>query len=106
MAPTKKPKSLARRTGINRRKNEAKARKRKARVIEAVEKDLEVPVEIELHPNAERGLADNIMEPAWYKMFDTHAGNHVEEEHWDDIFSPMEGDHMEEETVQISSGCE
>ena len=86
--------------GIARRKKEAKARKKQARVMEAVEEDVEVPVEI-VHPNAERGLADNVMEPAWYNMFDYHEGNHVEEESWDDIFFPMEGDHMEEESVLI-----
>ena len=101
MAPTKKPKSLARKMGIARRKKEAKARKKQARVMEAVEEDVEVPVEIELHPNAERGMDDNVMEPAWYIMFDTHEVNHVEEESWDDIFFPMEGDHMEEESVLI-----
>ena len=40
MAPTKKPKSLARKMGIARRKKEAKARKKQARVMDAVEKDV------------------------------------------------------------------
>ena len=93
MAPTKKQKSAARKKGINRRKREAKARKRAAKRMEGVREVLEMDIVVtggvvvaenieeqqeRIHSNLEEldsivdgGLDDSVSENKYHHFFET-----------------------------------